>query len=133
MIRTMQGLAGMAFLTACLGLTPSAQAFHWYHNLPPVEWDLTHSGLDIRVGAGAMGWRQQLQPWWTYFPYEPNLMVQPQTTPYPPWPTNHPGAAGAAQYGRPVAPHAYYPAPPVYGMPTTIYPAGGVPSYWYGR
>lgn len=74
--------------------------------------------FDVQFGPQAMVPRA---PWYTYFPADPNVAaaMQPQSTPFPPWP----GALPAA----PPMPRASAPG-------SNIQPAGfQAPSYWYGQ
>lgn len=109
-----------SLLGLAVGLLLPQVSFAWPMTLGPmpIRADFV-CRFDVRTGPTALGVNA---PWYTYFPYDPHLMAQPQTSPYPPWPSQYFQAPPPAGFGQ-------MPGP---SIQPTGYPAQ-VPSYWYGR
>lgn len=81
-------------------------------------------------------------PWYTYFPYDPNLMAPPPSAPHRTWPGPQPSKATKPS-GMSVPMPNYYtppftrPAPIAADAMPFLQPVGystfQTPSYWYGR
>ncbi len=78
-MRCVLALLGGAWLGCA---SADAKGFHRRHSIhwPTVRFD--HS----RWIVGEQPWAGNLAPWWTYFPYDPNI-VNPPGSMYPSWPS----------------------------------------------
>jgi hypothetical protein len=111
--------------------------------LPQMKVDFTFK-VDIQCQDPYM---QNLAPWWTYFPHDPQLIAMgSRPSHYPTWPQPFPpeGSQGGAPMSRPqqmrppgpvvqqrpFAPTAQ--SPPAWVRPVS-YSSAQPPSYWYAR
>jgi hypothetical protein len=109
------GFVSLALMT----LTPPLSASG------PVKIDAgIHWRFDVKLGSGP---HIPKAPWYSYFPYDPNLQQPGPPNPYPVWPQPFPAASSPTPSGGPDLPAA----PGATGTHSVGY--RGVPSYWYGR
>lgn len=88
----------LRFLSACsmsaiLVTLASASPAHAWGCLPPIKID-TDFRFRINVRCGPAN--QCRAPWYSYFPYDPNLHPSQGGNPYPNWPTPFPPRDGAS-------------------------------------
>lgn len=127
----------LPFLALAVLLFSNAAA---YANHPPVTVDFTFR-FDVEIGNQQH--YKSLAPWYTYFPYDPN--IHGRAPHFPTWPPTSPtGAPAPGPTGRvpgPMLPPPGAPASRVTWQPQQpmVTPVSyspvyyGAPSYWYGR
>jgi hypothetical protein len=100
---------------------------HW----PSMRWDCG------QLIVGEQPWAGNLAPWWTYFPYDPNI-VNPPVSVYPTWPSQFPPAQAAERIASPQMAPRFPPNPtpmPTYAPanPRTAFPGGGLQNFYFDR
>jgi hypothetical protein len=89
--------------------------------------------LDVKIGPSAFA--RPAGPWYSYFPADPNLMVQPRASAFPNWPSQFPPAPAPAPV-RPTPGMTYYQPTMPYGYGAAVNPVSyNVPqiNFWEAR
>ena len=127
------GLLGFAWL----GILSHGQA--WEH--PNVKVDTVFKfRVDINVGPQI---KRPTAPWYAYFPADPNINPNMQSTPFPPWPGQFPPSMPPADAMKKASAQSYPQSGPMqtsywptgYAYGSNLQPVGyapnQAPSYWY--